>query len=122
MSGPWSGGKGDRRRPYDQKLWDEGYERIFGLTNERKDGIMLNQPRKEVRQFAKLMERILKENDYKGSWQDEPMHYLTSRLVEEVGELLRAISEGHEDKVVAKEAADVANFAMMIEDNYCEGD
>ncbi len=23
-------GKGDRRRPYDQKLWDKGYERIFG--------------------------------------------------------------------------------------------
>ncbi|MCK5608957.1 hypothetical protein KAR91_44195 [Candidatus Pacearchaeota archaeon] len=23
-------GKGDRYRPYDRKLWDEGYERIHG--------------------------------------------------------------------------------------------
>lgn len=23
-------GKGDRIRPFDQKKWDEGYERVFG--------------------------------------------------------------------------------------------
>lgn len=40
MSGPWHGGKGDRRRPVDRKKWDAGWKRIFGLTDKKKDGII----------------------------------------------------------------------------------
>ncbi len=36
MSGPWSGGKGDRARPFDQKKWDKGYKRAFGKKKGKK--------------------------------------------------------------------------------------
>ena len=27
-------GKGDKRRPFDQKKWDEGYKRAFGTSQK----------------------------------------------------------------------------------------
>ena len=69
----------------------------------------------EVERFAKLMKLKLAVNSHKGGWQDCDPEYLYYRLVEEVGELGRAIF-GTRGGVIAHEAADVANFAMMIED------
>lgn len=74
--------------------------------------------RPQVRRFAELMELQLRANDHKGGWQDDSMSALFRRLKEECDELGEAImyrvSRG--EKNVGREAADVANFAMMITD------
>lgn len=72
--------------------------------------------RTEVERFAKLMEQQLVANDHKGGWSHEHVDHLVVRLVEEVSELMGAIAYGSGSDVVAKEAADVANFAMMVAD------
>ena len=69
--------------------------------------------RKEVRAFARAMESALRENDWKGHWRYCTGTYLFNRLRGEVNELSRATTP--EDRL--EEAADVANFAMMIADN-----
>lgn len=68
--------------------------------------------RPEVARFAQLMERRLRANDHKGGWRGDTPHALLRRLREETDELYLAITA--ED--VGNEAADVANFAMMIAD------
>jgi len=83
--------------------------------------------RPEVRVFARLMEERLKANDHKGGWKKCTFSYLVARLLQEVNdELIPALLE--RDQVlpstsikVAKEAADVANFAMMIADRAYSG-
>lgn len=66
-----------------------------------------------VLKFAHLMEWKLRLNDYRPGWKNEPKDWLLDRLMEEVQELKVA----HPGKLTAYEAADVANFAMMIADN-----
>jgi hypothetical protein len=88
--------------------------------------------REEVAAFATHMESKLRGNDHKGGWENDDLGSLVSRAVEELQELQRAISafehvryspkataEALKDaaKLVLREAADVANFAMMIADN-----
>ncbi|MGE7271378.1 hypothetical protein ACQKK5_07950 [Brevibacillus panacihumi] len=65
--------------------------------------------RSEVTWFAEEMEKKLRENDHKGGWEDCDILWLYGRLLEEVDEL--AAAEGDD---IVREAADVANFAMMI--------
>lgn len=65
-----------------------------------------------VAAFAEAMELKLRENDHKGHWRYCSGTYLFNRLRGEVNELSRAPA----DQRLA-EAADVANFAMMIADN-----
>ena len=72
--------------------------------------------RAEVQLFAAAMERELRANDYKGGWTHMTMRRLMTRLRQEVEELENA--DGTES--VMREAADVANFAMMIAD-VCGG-
>lgn len=76
--------------------------------------------REEVLWFAKEMENKLQENDHKGGWQDESYSSLFNMLEKEVRELCSALidnrSAGSELEDVRSEAADVANFAMMIAD------
>lgn len=78
----------------------------------------LVQLRPQVRRFAKLMELRLRANDHKGGWQDDSMRALFRRLKEECDELDEAITYrvSRGEKNVGHEAADVANFAMMITD------
>lgn len=80
--------------------------------------------RKEVIAFSEDMERKLCANDNKGGWSTCELTWLLRRLREETGELAGAIGAlMHADLVdmraqfVIDEAADVANFAMMIADN-----
>lgn len=76
-----------------------------------------NQPiRDSVTQFAELMERVLRENDFKGGWERITPAQLINRLVDELDELVDAIHAGRTNDVI-KEAVDVANFAMMLADN-----
>jgi len=85
--------------------------------------------RPEVRAFADLMEAQLRANDHKPGWKDDADLDLFERLGEESTELLAALHRNAkrlmwgdswvmEDTVprVGLEAADVANFAMMIAD------
>jgi NTP pyrophosphatase (non-canonical NTP hydrolase) len=68
------------------------------------------------------MESRLKKNDHKGGWHDCFTPWLFRRLTEEVAELRREIydkASWSENRII-NEAADVANFAMMIADNMHE--
>lgn len=73
-----------------------------------------NDPRDEVRWFARKMEETLKENDYKGGWQQCSYEFLIQRLIEELRELELTDNNNHDE--VIRECTDVANFAMMIAD------
>lgn len=80
--------------------------------------------RKEVLRFAEQMEKKLKKNDRKGGWLDEDYEYLMTCLEEEVEELRTLLDKGgfyyltkRQRNRIIGEAADVANFAMMIADN-----
>ena len=77
----------------------------------------LNECRPEVIRMARVMEYKLRLNDHKGGWKNGmPLWFLT-RLAEEVGELSKAVRTcPHNDPRVHFEAADVANFAMMVAD------
>jgi hypothetical protein len=78
--------------------------------------------------FAQLMEKKLRANDHKDGWEDCPDESLMRMLRDEVEELEEALHIscphcGREMKPafgenVLSETADVANFAMMIADNY----
>jgi hypothetical protein len=78
--------------------------------------------RTEVEWFSQQMEINLYENDHKGGWENCGIFWLRERLVQEVRELSPAMYVGHNsesgiDSVnIIREAADVANFAMMIAD------
>lgn len=77
-----------------------------------------NAMRQEVWLFAAAMEKRLQANDHKGGWREEPVEFLFRRLKDEVRELeleLRAYEPINRRRVL-HEAADVANFAMMIAD------
>ncbi len=67
--------------------------------------------RQSVGRFANRMEQRLQANAHKGGWMDEDPYWLMKRLLEEVGELQKALEKGHGWD---REAADVANFAMMV--------
>lgn len=77
-----------------------------------------NNTRPSVKWFAEQMERKLSANDHKGQWQSCDAMWLLRRLKEETTELeealLQAKFDAHE---LINEAADIANFAMMIADN-----
>jgi len=82
--------------------------------------------REEVMWFTKQMEKKLLENDHKGGWEHCSNIMLLARLFEESEELDYALghpnSLGYTRRQVSSvedsisEAADVANFAMMIAD------
>jgi hypothetical protein len=79
--------------------------------------------RPAVRRFAFHMEAILRRNDHKGGWENEPLPDLWYRLEEETKELADAIMvpERSSGSSIRDEAVDVANFAMMIFDNTLPG-
>lgn len=84
-------------------------------------------PREEVSHFATIMEARLREHDDRPGWTGESFRYLIFRLNEELNELYACFShpvlmDGEVEPIadpekIIFEAADVANFAMMIADN-----
>lgn len=79
--------------------------------------------RGEIMSFASQMEAKMKENDDRNGWEYEGYLWLLSRLKQETKELKLAIKcairlecRANLSEVI-REAADVANFAMMIADN-----
>lgn len=73
--------------------------------------------RASVRKFSELMETKLKLNDHKGGWGGCDVRWLLKRLREETGEIETAMLKG-DPKSVALECVDVANFAMMLSENF----
>jgi hypothetical protein len=59
--------------------------------------------RPEVRHFAELMEKKLRENDHKGKdgWRKDHIQTLLSRTCEELGELVESFSGGSNRTVIA---------------------
>lgn len=72
--------------------------------------------RPEVMAFARLMEAKLRANDHKGGWRYDSPGELFDRLREEVDELQDVLIGQADPAVVGDEAADVANFALMLAD------
>ena len=78
-------------------------------------------PRQEIRRFARIMEQKLREHDDRNGWDQCDWDWLHDRMLEEARELfdlLAPLEDPHWDNPVGvgREAADVANFAMMIAD------
>ena len=71
-----------------------------------------------VLEFAVIMQEKLDANDHKDHWSTMSLQYLFTRLAQETGELSRANKKKLHPDQIDREAADVANFAMMIADNY----
>jgi NTP pyrophosphatase (non-canonical NTP hydrolase) len=97
----------------------DAMDAIIALLEEDARKIAEWECRREVRQFAKVMESRLRANDHKPGWKQDIAPALFRRLQEEAAELDGAIDFGTPGEI-AKEAADVANFAMMIAD-VCGG-
>ena len=85
--------------------------------------------RPEVLAFALAMERKLRANDHKGGWGGCTTGYLRRRLRAEVRELMKAMdavrhaqqrlfASPEQHAAVLDEAADVANFCLMLSDNH----
>jgi hypothetical protein len=80
--------------------------------------------------FIEVMKEQLRTNAHKGDWRERTIHHpgghdepVTTahalvRLHEELRELELAVDTGEETQVVAREAADVANFALIVADLY----
>lgn len=73
--------------------------------------------RPEVAAFAQLMEAQLRLHDDRPGWKQERLAYLWRRMTEEREELYTALTTRLGDPIqIALEAANVANFCMMIAD------
>jgi len=74
--------------------------------------------RKEIKEFAEEMERVMQENDAikRNSWKNLPISYLEHKLIEEYQEwyLLSNIKNNK------KELIDIANICMMLWHRYKE--
>lgn len=75
--------------------------------------------RDELAYFAIEMERKLRANDHKTGWRGLAFPHLLKRLHQETAELERALNatDDPDYRRIVTEAADVANFAMMIANN-----
>ena len=75
--------------------------------------------RPKLRWFAEQMELRLRANDWKGGWHNERLGTLCAMLRIELSELARFLFPRRELELerITSEAADVANFVMMIADN-----
>jgi len=70
--------------------------------------------------FAEAMADELAENYHKGGWDSCSVTWLLNRAKQELGELKNAVEAKRSPEEVLSEAADVANFCMMIAENYAE--
>lgn len=71
-----------------------------------------------LRDFVSAMSGRLHDNRHKAGWKKCTYVYLYRCLLQELTELMEAIEAPESAHNVTSEAADVANFAMMIADVY----
>lgn len=86
------------------------------MTIVNSNKLYLKRWRPEVEAFADAMEAKLRANDHKRGWRECNLQYLSMRLTQEREELRQAIERDATPQEILDEAADVANFAMMIAD------
>lgn len=91
---------------------------VRDIRAEGGDEVSRYELRPEVEAFAQAMECALRANDHKPGWKNDAPSALIDRLYQEVRELDRTPMAAPD--AVLKEAADVANFAMMVAD-VCGG-
>jgi hypothetical protein len=94
----------------------EAHNALEALSSHTED-TGIQKVREPVRWFAERMEQTLRANDYKGGWKHCSFKYLLHRMREELKELRLAIEAYSDEEIIIREAADVANFAMMVADN-----
>ena len=95
----------------------EAADALAALSSASGDVVL----RPEVLAFAHLMEQQLRANDRKSGWKGDDASDLYRRLGEESHELWKALFQTHiygpwTSDHIGHEAADIANFAMMIAD------
>jgi NTP pyrophosphatase (non-canonical NTP hydrolase) len=79
---------------------------------------LLEEYHESVLALSRVQMSKLAENIHKGKWEDvEPM-YAFKRLMQEAIELFEEIQREGVPEDVWKEAADVANFAMILAQTY----
>jgi len=75
-----------------------------------------------VEWFAEQMVKRLDEHQHKGGWRDCTFARLIQELEGHVEDLhYNLLEQGRGEFEVVRECADIANFAMMIADNFVEG-
>jgi hypothetical protein len=80
--------------------------------------IYADDPLESLANFHGHMSRKLIENYHKGGWRHDSIESLRKRISEELDELDTAIANGRPYEVIAREAADVANMVMMLQDRF----
>jgi len=73
-------------------------------------------PRIQIQIFSKHMEALLRENDHKGGWEGSTYGYFLDHIEVHLIKLRQAL-ERRDTHDIVHEAADLANYAMMIADN-----
>lgn len=68
--------------------------------------------------FRERMAKKLLKNAGKGGWDHESMESLLAGIERELAEMKQAIEKGESGSRVANEAADVANYLMMVADRF----
>ncbi len=92
-----------------------GLMKAAEVAEEARDAVRnVKEIRPDVLWFAQLMEDRLRANDYKPGWKNRTPAFLINKLLGKVGELNNEILIGSGDPF--KEAANVANYAMMVAD------
>lgn len=77
-------------------------------------------PRKELMDFARAMEKVLRQNDWKQGWKGDSPTALIDRIWDEIREMEVSMSNYRKNNAqvddVQKELVDIANFCMMAWD------
>lgn len=94
------------------RIIDESFGREKALAAQ------VERVREPVRWFAERMEERLKAHDHRPGWKDSTFGYLQRRLRQEQAELDAALDKKWNAEEIIRECADVANFCMMIADNF----
>lgn len=101
----------DEPSPEEWARWQEAMADVRG----KKHRLDNDQEENALRRFTATMRAKLFANQHKGGWADCDPAWLHHRAEEEMDELAKAIARGDPDAIEA-EAADVANFCLMIAD------
>lgn len=76
---------------------------------------LISRPRPKVRKFAWEMEKQLRANEYKGGWKNCDSDFLLNELKKNYNKVWMLCAG---DPEVLRRCANIANFAMMIADNW----
>lgn len=80
--------------------------------------LYMHDPLESLSNFHWYMSRKLIENYDKSGWGMDSIKSLRMRVDQELEELDQAIADGKPYEEIAREAADVANMVMMVQDRF----